>query len=89
MCGYRLHRSAQAAVTSSTAWGLNHRTVSPHSPGGWASRVKESACFPPGLSPGLVPSLCLHQAFSLCLPTPSFYEVHCHTELGPTHMTSF
>lgn len=54
MCGYRLHQSAQAAVTSTTAWGLNHRTVSPHSPGGWVSRVKELACFPSGLSPGLV-----------------------------------
>lgn len=46
----------------------------------------------PGLSPGLAhtaSSPCRRRLFSLCVPTPSFYELSGHTQLRPTPMTSF
>lgn len=46
----------------------------------------------PGLSPGLAhtaSSPCRRRLFSLCVPTPSFYELRGHTQLRPTPMTSF
>ena len=76
MCGY--------------AGGVNRRTVSPHSPAGGASRVRESAGCPPRPLPGLAhaaSSVWPPAVLSLC-PNATLYELRCHTELRPTPTTS-